>query len=113
MTKEELQQALDKAHKQLSIAEKEDEKAFVQKKIDKLTLEIENYTEAPPVVVVKPSKVKAKVKPKVKGKGLKALLKDEPLVPIDDNDPDCNLLLSQHREYAKKLQKASKRDINA
>ncbi len=115
MSKETLIADLEKAKKQLSVAKEPDEIQFAQNKIDKLQKQIDEYVEESvepePKPEPKPKKVK-KAKKTKKGKGVRALIPDRPIQPIDENDPDCAELLKKHRETAKKRRKSAKKREN-
>ncbi len=117
MNKQEIQSALEKARKQLSVVKEPDEIEFANKKIAKLESELAEAEKAETEFQQK--KEKSKLEPKKpkkkkakKGKGVRALIPDKPIEPIDDNDPDCQELLKKHREAAKKRRLSAKKRAN-
>lgn len=113
MNKQEITAALEKARKQLAVAKEQDETDFANKKIAKLEAELSELEakEAASVDIKseqpKPKKKVKKTTSTKKGKGVKALIKDEPVVkPLD---PDCDELLAKFKERAKKAHISAKK----
>ena len=99
LKKEELIEALEKAKKQLLVAKENDEIDFAKKKIAKLENQIKDYK-------VSPSEAPKPKEKKIRGKGIKSLLKDK---PVKDLTPDCDELLENFKKTAAKKRKASKK----